>query len=64
MCFCYRLLVILLFLFEGVYSSYRCLGKAALFYCGTPLAFHETPLSMGAWERLHYLIVTLPWPSI
>ena len=30
----------MLFLFEGVSSSSRCLGWAALFYCGTPSAFH------------------------
>ena len=29
--FCYRLLAICLFLFEGVFSSSGCLGKAALF---------------------------------
>ena len=23
------------FVFEGVSSAFRCLGKAALFYCGT-----------------------------
>ena len=28
------------FLFEGVFSSSGCLGKAVLFYCGSPLAFH------------------------
>ena len=28
------------YMFEGVSSSSGCLGKAALFYCGTPLAFH------------------------
>ena len=38
--FLYHLLVILLFLFEGVSSSSGCLGKAALFYCDTPMAFH------------------------
>ena len=40
MFFCYRLLVIWLFLFEGVPSSSGCLGKAASFNCGTPFAFH------------------------
>ena len=34
--FCYRLVVILLFLFERVSSSSKYLGNAALFYCGTP----------------------------
>ena len=38
--FCYRLLVIMWFLFGGVSSSSWCLGWAALFYCGTPCAFH------------------------
>ena len=38
--FCYILLVILLFLFRGVTSTSGCLGKAASFYCGTPLAFN------------------------
>ena len=28
--------VILLFLFERFFSSFGCLGKAVLFYCGTP----------------------------
>ena len=33
--FCYRILI-LLFLFVRVFSSYGCLRNAALFYCGTP----------------------------
>ena len=37
--FCYRLLVIMWLLYGGVSSSSRCLGWAALFYCGTPWAF-------------------------
>ena len=40
----YLLLVILLFLFEGVSSSSVCLRNAALFNCGTPKAFHITIL--------------------
>ena len=34
--FCSRVLVIVLFLCEGVAYSSICLGKAALFYCDTP----------------------------
>ena len=37
---CYRLLVIMWFLFGEVSSSSWCLGWAALFNCGTPCAFH------------------------
>ena len=37
--FCYRILIILLFLIEGVSSS-SGLGNAASFYCGTPWVFH------------------------
>ena len=37
--FSYRLLINLLFLFEGVSSSSGYLGKNALFYCGNPWAF-------------------------
>ena len=37
---CYRLLVIMWFPFGEVSSSSWCLGRAALFYCGTPWAFH------------------------
>ena len=40
--FYYRILVILLLLFESLFSSSGCLGKAALFYCCTPCAFHIT----------------------
>ena len=35
-----NLLVIMWFLFGEVFSSSGCLGWAALFYCGTPCAFH------------------------
>ena len=38
--FCYRLLVIMWFLFGEVSSSSWCLGWAALLYCCTPWAFH------------------------
>ena len=38
---CHRLLVILLFLVEGVSSSSECLGNAALFHCGSPSAFNN-----------------------
>ena len=34
--FCYRLLLVLLFLFEVVSSLYACLRKVASFYCDTP----------------------------
>ena len=37
---CYRLLVIMWFLFGEVSSSSRCLGWAVLFDYGIPLAFH------------------------
>ena len=37
---CYCLLVIMWFLFGEVSSSYWFFGWAALFYCGTFLAFH------------------------
>ena len=30
----------MLFLFEGFFFSSECLGKAALFYCDSPWAFH------------------------
>ena len=36
----YRLLVFLLFLFEGVPLPLGALGKAALFNCGTPWTIH------------------------
>ena len=38
----YRLIVIIImwFLFGELSPSSWCLGKAALFYCGTPWAFH------------------------
>ena len=35
--FCYRLLVVIMwFMLGGASSSSLCLGKAALFHCGTP----------------------------
>ena len=37
-----QLLIIMLFLFEGVSSSSGCLGKVSLFYCGTLWTFHLT----------------------
>ena len=40
--FCYRLLVIMWFLFGEVSSSSLCLGWAALFYCGISWAFQNT----------------------
>ena len=36
------------FLVEGVSSSSGCLGKATLFDCGTPFAFHITFVCYGA----------------
>ena len=37
---CYHLLVVMWFLFREVFSSSGCFEWAALFYCGTPWAFH------------------------
>ena len=46
--FCYRLLLITLFLFEGITSSSGCLRTVVLLYCGTPYLwpFHITILNI------------------
>ena len=55
------LLVSLLFLFEGVPSSFGCFEKAVgFFYCGTPWVFHITMLHLFkiAVYLLGYIIIT------
>ena len=51
---CCRLLVTMRFLLGGVSSSW-CLGWAALFYCGTPCAFHIISFQFIAVDHLYRL---------
>ena len=61
---CCRLLVTMRFLLGGVSSSW-CLGWAALFYCGTPCAFHIISFQFIVVDHLYsyYTLNTEAWPK-